>query len=130
MQRAASGHGTPQRLFDVKVAACYIEERFLDYVCRHPSPKARRMEEKSRQTPLGMTARGDALVAPASSRRFCASVTAQKIAAKMAAVQELRGGSTGGTCTCGQMYLSQVQSVVADAPGHFAGTMGLGEKTL
>jgi hypothetical protein len=74
--------------------------------------------------------RGDALVAPASSRRICASVTAQKNAAKMAAVQELRGGSTGGTCTCGQMYLSQVQSVVADAPGHFAGTMGLGEKTL
>ena len=40
----------------------------------------------------GMMARGDALVAPASSRRIRASVAAQKNAAKMAALQELRGG--------------------------------------
>ncbi len=36
----------------------------------------------------------------------------------------------GGTCTCGQMYLSQVQSVPADPWGHFVGTVGQGEKTL
>jgi len=33
----------------------YIEERFLDCVCRHPPQQTRRMEEKRRPTPLGMT---------------------------------------------------------------------------
>ena len=33
-----------------------IEERFLGCACWHPSQKARRIEEKNRQTPLGMTA--------------------------------------------------------------------------
>src|SRR6185437_6166009 len=33
----------------------YIEERFLDCACRHPSQQTRRMEEKNRQAPLGMT---------------------------------------------------------------------------
>ena len=41
----------------MKVAAGYIEERFLDCACRHPSQQTRRMKEKNRQAPLGMTAR-------------------------------------------------------------------------
>jgi hypothetical protein len=40
------------------MATFSIQERFLDCACRHPSQKARRMKEKSRQTPLGMTAAG------------------------------------------------------------------------
>ena len=49
-------------------------------------------EEKKRGTSLRMTARGDALAAPASSRRFCVSAAAQKNAARMAALREMRGG--------------------------------------
>jgi hypothetical protein len=40
---------------DANIAARYIEERFLDCAHRHPSQKERRMEEKNRQAPLGMT---------------------------------------------------------------------------
>src|SRR5690348_4760819 len=37
------------------VGGRYIEERFLGCVCRRLSQEARQTEEKSRQTPLGMT---------------------------------------------------------------------------
>ena len=71
----------------------YIKERFLDCACRHPSQKARRMEEKNRQTPLGMTSRGDALVAPASSRRFYLAMSERHI----------RRQDGGGTRAAGRM---------------------------
>src|SRR6185437_12581506 len=60
VSRALGGRETETKdlSWNKNVAACYIEERFLDRVC-HPSQQTRRMAEKSRQTPLGMTiARG------------------------------------------------------------------------
>jgi len=50
----------------------YIEEGFLDCVCRHPSQQTRRMEERNRQTPLGMTEqekRQSRLAFPAKTKR-------------------------------------------------------------
>ena len=55
------------------VGARYMEERFLGCVSR------RFAQRQNAGTPLGMTSRGDALVAPASSRRFYFAASEKQI---------------------------------------------------